>query len=340
VKTNDLESFQRLLAPGAQLIIGADTFDLRARAAALYRALPPDTASRVWMVGSRLRQCERWLYETGGEAGYTAGAGRGPQTRLRYLYSIAWGGDDAGNAVVQTLALVSRDFAPPAIGGCWPTAKQLFEPRRAGIALMPSAGIAYSGAPGAVESRMRARGVRPEPRGGVAGYRPRGTLTAPLLASAWFNVTPRVAVEAVASLSTSSAAAFGIDAVAELATGSRLDQRWAAVLASVRFADFWLGAGPAFVREAWHVSVERIQLDSTSTVTIGDHVADAGNTLNRFGIYAQGRLIVPLSAHAYVQFQTYSLLLPSSPSPAAFSVPAARIRSSVIGLGLLFGVGF
>jgi hypothetical protein len=339
-QANDLEGFLRHIAPGAKLIVGTDTVDLRERAAALYRDLRPDPVTRAWMVGSRLRPCNRWVYETGGEAGYTAGAPGTQQMRLRWRYSIAWASDDSGNAVVHTMALVQRDYAPPSIEGCWPTARQLFERRRAGIAVMPSAGIAYTGVPGAVESGMRARGVTPQASGGVGGFERHGSLAAPVLAAAWFNLTPRLSIEAVATLATSSASAFGIDTAGALATGSRLDQRWAAVLASVRVADAWLGAGPAFVREAWHVSVEHVQAGPGETLILGEHIADAGNTLNRLGLYAQARVIVPFSSRTFVQVQAFSLLLSPSPAPAAFAVPAARVGSSVFGIGLLLGVGF
>lgn len=339
-QAHDLDALLRHVAPGARLIIGADTLDLRAMATTVSRGLEPGAATRVWMAGSRLRPCDRWVYETGGELGYGAAATRGPQAGQRYLYALTWTTDAAGNPLVQTAALVKGDYGLPSIEGCRPTAKDLFERRRAGIALMAGAGVVYSGTAGAVESGMRLRGVTPEPSGPVAGFQRRGTVTAPVLVAAWVDLTPRIALEAVATLATSSSSAFGLDSAAALAVGSRLDQRWAAVLALVRWADVYVGAGPAFVREAWHVSVERIHVDpATANVTLGAHLADGGNTLNRIGLLAQGRITVPISSRTFVQLRAYSLLLPSSHSPAAYAVPAERVRTSRFGLGLLLGAG-
>lgn len=336
-QTNDLDAFLSHVEPGARLIVGRDTFDLREKAAAVYRLLPPDSATRSWAVGSRLRPCNRWVYETGGEAGYTAGPPGGPQTRVRYLYSIAWASDDAGNAVVHTLAVVNRDFAPPSIEGCWPTPKELFDARRFGVAVLPGVGAAVSGAPLGVESAMRDRGMLPRAGGGVPGFTRRLPLTLPAIGTAWWHLSRRLTLEAVATLATTSFVTSGLDTAAALATGMRLDQRWIAFIASVRMRDVELGVGPAFVREAWQVSVERLIVDST--YTIGTHLTDAGNTLNRVGFLAQARITAPLSRWLFVEVRGHLLLLPSSSTPSAYGMPSIGVNTSSLGLGVLVGVG-
>ncbi len=337
-EARDLDGFVTHVAPGAKLTLGRDTLDLRSVAAGIAAGLPRDASARHWLAGARLRACDRWEIESGGEFGYSVEREGARPDRRRYLYAIAWGTDAEGEAVVQSAALVAGDFGAPSIAGCRPSPKELFDARRFGVAVLPGVGAAFSLAPAAVDRAMRDRGADPRRSGGVPGFGRSLPLTLPALGSAWWRASRGWSFEALATLSTTSYATSAFDPAAALATGIRLQQRWFALLASARVRDLQLGAGPAFVREAWRVSVERLIVDTA--LTVGAHLTDAGSTRDRIGLLAQGRLTAPLSRWLNVEVRGHLLLLPSGATPPAYGTPAIRVNTSSLGASVLVGVGY
>jgi hypothetical protein len=339
-EARDLDAFLSHLAPDARLIVGADTLDFRAVAERVHADLRADATTRYWMAGAHLRRCDRWVLESGGEFGYSSPSDGRPGSRARYLYALAWTTDSAGRAVIGVAALVQRDYGPPAIVGCRPTAKELYEGRRYGVAIVPGVGAAVTLATHGIETGLRTLGMEPRSSGGVPGFERGLPLTVPALGTAWLRLTPRIMLEALATLTTTSFVASGLDTTASLATGLRLQQRWLGVLASARVGDLQLGLGPAVVREAWHVSVERMTLDPARAITFGPHLTDAGATRNRVALLAQARLVAPLSRWLVVEARGHLLLLPPSTTPPAYGVPGLRVNTSTLALTVGIGAGF
>lgn len=339
--TRDLDAVLRHFAPDARLIVGSDTQDLRAAAERFAATVPEGATTRLWFAPYRLSTCDRWLYESGGELGFNVAAPGVPESQRRWLYAIAWTTDSTGLALIQTLALVEREYGPPVIWGCRPSAKESFEVRRAGVAILPSLGMMYHSAVTGLEDAMRGRHVVPTPHVGVAGYRRSLVTIPPPLGAVWWRLTPRITLEAVWPLANISAATTGVDTAAFLATGLRMEQRWAALLAGIRLADLSLAAGPAFVREAWWVTIDEATMDTTTGVaTIGPNMTAAGSTRNRVGLLVEGRMLAPVTGRFFAELRVFGLFLPSSTTPPCYGSPSMRVSTSSFGIGLFAGVGF
>ncbi len=338
----DLDAFLRRLAPGATLVIGRDTFDLRAAAVRLHADLASADSTRLWLAPRRLRQCDQWIIESGGQVGMNVARPGSQPSRSLYRYALAWTTDSAGNPQVRSLALVPGDFGgqPPRVEGCRPSAKERFAPRRAGLALLPGTGFSHGGALGSIEEGLRNRQMDPRLYGDAAGY-PAPGQTSPPLAAAWVRAWHRWWLETVTALGTTTTTTSAADRNAGSLVGTRFQQKWTAVLASAHWRELRIGAGPAYVREAWHVSVDSFALDTaTSVVEAVTHVANAGSTRDRVGLYAQAAFLVPLTDRAYVELRGYVLSPGRSLSPRAFNTPSLRVNARSGGLGVTLGIAF
>jgi len=334
VRNGDLEAFVRHLAPDARMIIEGDTVDLRSLAVTFRAHLAGDSITSFWVAGPRLSACDRWLYETGGELGLNVAVrGTDREQRWHYLYSVAWVPDSLGNPMVQTLVLAELQPGPK-IWGCRPTARDRFAPRRLGLAVQPGSGLAISTTASGIASALHGHfGTR---LNALPGFERRPVML-PVFGAAWYRLTSRFSVEAVASFSMVSQATGAGDSLRGVAVAMRLDQKWAAVLASVRLWDMHLGAGPAAVREAWHVASDSIRIDARGVQATS--LSDAGSTLNTIGLYAQGRMTEALSGRLFAEVRAWLLLVPSSTSPPGYLAPSIRASSANSGIGLFLGVG-
>lgn len=332
VGAGDMDALLRHFAPGAKLIVGRDTLDLRTAAISIYNRLGAGAVTDLWFTGSKLSGCDRWLEESRGQLGFNVAAPGAPRAHREYLYAVAWVRDSAGAALVATAALdVLRPG--PTIAGCRPTAKALFESRHLSIAVQPGTGFAVSSAVGAMESALRGRSM--STISSFPGFGRSGLVT-PLLAAGWLRINSRIALEAIATLSTGSSRTAAGDSATGTALGMRLDQRWATVLASARWRDIYLGFGPALVREAWHVASDSLRMDSAGTSLT--HLSDAGSTRNVVGVFAQGRLTAPLSAHVFAELRAWLLVEPRTASPPGFRAPPLGITPRHSGVGVFFGM--
>ena len=336
----DLDAVLRRLAPNATLTLGRDTLDLRALVTRLQADVGPADSSILWFAPRDLRICDRFFYESGGQAGTHVVPNGGAATNTIYRYALAWTADSSGMPLVQSVALVRGEFGgqSPAIGGCRPSVVARFEPHRLGVALAPGVG-SLAGTPlTGIEGALRDRGMGLRQYGDLAGY-PSPGVNPPALAAVWFRVRGNLWVEYVGALSIARTATSGANAAAGKLVGLRLDQRWGAALAAVRWRGVRLGVGPLLMREAWHVSVDSLHVDSTGA-TVGPHLTDAGSTRNRLGVLAQAALVAPLTDRAFLEFRAFALLLGTEGTPPAVGFPALTVTSRSPGGAVLLGVAF
>jgi len=339
-QANDLPAIQRLLAPGATLLVGRDTLDLR-DAVARYGAELAGGRSTMWVVPKTPRMCERWAYESGGQAGFAIRDTAGSVTsQPRFRYAIAWTTGDRGEPLIQSLSIVPGDFGgtAPYIGGCRPSAKERQDQLRWAVAISPGLGLGYSGTTGDIEAAMRSRtmqvGGTPDP----AGFEP--ALRTPVIGAAWYRVSRRLTLETITTLTVQSAATSGTDSAAGLVTASRLDQKWIGLLASARLGDLRVGVGPAITRQAWYIGISELDTNAAGSHIVGAGVATAGDKRNRIGLMAQTAVGAPINSRLFIEIRGFLLMFGGSTSPAAFSFAPVTAKTTSAGIGVTFGVAF
>ncbi len=337
----DVEAVLRYLAPGSRLVVGSDSFDLREAVARFGGQLRPGAAPELYFEPRRLRQCDRWLYESGGRLGLTAFApGEVPAGR-RYRYAMAWTVDSAGAPLVESVALIRTWYrGHPRIAGCRPTAAELLEQRRIGLVVMPGAGaVGFGGAQGGIEGTMRDRALVPGRYGAWAGYPEAGTSSSAVV-GAWYRATDHLRIEAVGATATTTTTTSGVDTVGFTAVGIDLRQRWVAAAAAYDWNFLRVGIGPAFMREAWRVSSDSILTDPSGAPAGVLHVADATAQQGRVGLFTHAALTVPFSGHLFAELRGYVLWLPGTSSPPAFGFASTRAPARTAGFGAALGVAF
>jgi len=331
---HDPAALLRHVAPGAIVTLAHDTLPLNETIQRLAASMGADSL-RLWVVPRRLRTCDRWLYESGGQFGATSAG------HPRYRYAAAWTIDEQGQAVLQALALVPGDFggSPPMLAGCRPATAERFAPRRFGVSFLPGSGLTRNLVVGNVESSMRSRSYSPRAYAPPTGYPGSGS-SAPFLGAVWYRVNRRLWLEGVATLGTSRASTFGADTADGLLLGTNFERKWAAALASVQLGWLRVGVGPAAMREAWHVATDEIQVGSGGQITHLGRIAEAGSTKNQIGAFTQVALTAPLSSRLFIDLRGWFLLAPSTTSPNAFGFAPVKAGESAGGIGMTFGAAF
>ena len=326
--SGDANAFLRHVAPGAQLRIGRETIDLRNAVL----AMGGGRRDSLWLAPRDVRACDQGLYETGGQLGVTS-----PERPL-YRYAATWVLDGAGVAQVTAVALVAGESggSPPGVAGCRASVRDRFEPRRIHVAVLPGTGLAALGPTGDIETAMQGRSldvrsVQP------AEFKP--VWHVPALGMARFQLTRAFGVGVMGTIGTASARTSGADTIAALVIGTRLDQKWIAPLLEARFRDLRIGVGPAFLREAWEVSVEELDTAATTPAIIG-HIASAANRSSRVGLVGEISLTAPLTTRLFLDIRAYYLSVGKSSSPVAFGFAPVEASAGGGGIGVAFGVAF
>lgn len=338
----DLNAFVAHLAPGATLIMGTDTLDLRTAVTRLHEQLSADAVAELWFADSRLRQCDRWVFESGGRLGVNIFRTGAAPLSQRYRYVIAWETDAAGHALVRSVAAISSgDAGQPRIPGCRPTARELHTQWRVGITLAPGSGYATVNALGDLESAVRMRAQIPRLFAAEAAYPAAGQSSLAGLASVWVRVAPRLSLEAVVPLGTHTTNTSSADTLGATVSSMRLEQRWTAIAASWRWGDVRIGAGPLLVRERWSVATDELSYDRvTAIATIGNRVGAATSSRTRTGLYSHAAFLVPVTGHMYAEIRGYLTALAPSASPGVPGAPPTRTSTSGGGIAVALGTAF
>jgi hypothetical protein len=338
--SGDVDAILRHLAPGARLVLGADTFDLREAVRRFGGRLTPGTTPELYFEPRRLRQCEQWLYESGGRLGLVMFAAGEPPAARRYRYAIAWITDSASTPLIETVALVRTWYADvPRIAGCRPTASDQLERRRLGVVIMPGPGIAaLGGAQDGIERTMRDRSLEPGAQPARAGYPEPGTSSATVV-GAWYRASRRLRLE-ITGATTTTMNTFGVDTAGFMAVGMNLQRVWVAASAAYDRGNLRVGAGPAFLREAWAVRSDSLLTDPSGAPAGVLHLSDASIARNHVGLFTQAVLTVPFSGRLFAELRGYVLWLPASSSPPALGYAPSTVTSRGAGLGVALGVAF